>query len=169
MSFSLSGSAVTVVSPQASSGPRIIMIEKTAEETVDENNPIVLDLVSAGYTVEQSIDAVEKYRTLEAALNYLETGGEVEEEGEPDVISVLQHQQISREDSDGSVNMDRYKSMVCWDIWTSFQEVSMHVVIAAVFYGFTGMRATSPFKLTRMLKVTTSVLNTWVKCLNTSA
>lgn len=100
------GSAVAT-SPQASSAPRIIVIEKAPEEIVDENNPIVLKLKSAGYTLEQSIDAVDKYGELKAALEYLEMEQEVEMEDEPDVIAVPQDRQISREDSNGSVNVDR--------------------------------------------------------------
>jgi hypothetical protein len=93
------GSAVPASSPQAASDPRIVVVEKASRELVDENNAIVKDLVSAGYTVEQSIEAVDTYETLEAALDYLEMGEE-EEEGEHGVIPIRCNIQISREDSE---------------------------------------------------------------------
>lgn len=50
----------------------IVKIERPVREPVTENNPIVLDLVKANYSVEQSIAAVVKCGTLDAALVYLE-------------------------------------------------------------------------------------------------
>lgn len=74
------------------------MIEKAAKEAIDENNAIVADLVSAGYTLEQSIDAVDRYGTLEAALDHLgEEDGE--EDDEPEVIPSLSSRQFSRDES----------------------------------------------------------------------
>lgn len=99
--MSVVGSGAAAFSPRASSAPKIIVIKKAAKEAIDETNAIVVDLVSAGYTVEQSIDAVDRYGTLEAALTRLEMDEEgEEEEGEAGVIPVLYRQQISREDSE---------------------------------------------------------------------
>ena len=78
------------------------MIEKAAKEAIDENNAIVADLVSAGYTLERSMDAVDRYGTLDAALEHL---GEEEEDDEPGVIPSLNSRQYSREDSKDA-NMD---------------------------------------------------------------
>lgn len=50
----------------------IVTVESEMQEQVDEHHPVVQDLVSAGYTIEQSIDAVEKYETLDPAMEYLE-------------------------------------------------------------------------------------------------
>lgn len=70
--FSL-GSHKAEESPmQMSSSFDIVTVESEMQEQVDENHPIVRDLVSAGYTVEQSIDGVEKYETLDATMEYLE-------------------------------------------------------------------------------------------------
>lgn len=99
------GSVVIALSPH-SSAPKIVVVDMAAKETIDENNATVVDLVSAGYTVEQSIDAVDRYGTLEAALNHLEMD-EVDEEAEAGVIPVPYYdQQLSREDSQDSNNMD---------------------------------------------------------------
>ena len=50
----------------------IVNIESAMQEPVDEHHSVVQDLVSAGYNVEQSIHAVEKRETLEAAMEYLD-------------------------------------------------------------------------------------------------
>lgn len=86
--------------PHATSLPEITVIDKTAKETVDENNAMVVDLVSAGYSIDESIDAVDKYGTLEAALTHLEMDEEEEEEGG----ALLP--QLYREDSDGVVPIE---------------------------------------------------------------
>ncbi len=57
---------------QMSSSFDIVTVESEMPEQVDEHHSVVQDLVSAGYTVEQSIDAVEKYETLDAAMEYLD-------------------------------------------------------------------------------------------------
>ena len=85
--------------------PRIITVEKTIREPVDENNSIVLDLVNAGFPVDMSVDAVAKYETLEAALEHLEMMEEEGDEEEERLIPVKT--QLSREDSRGAdVQMD---------------------------------------------------------------
>ena len=49
----------------------IVTVESKMQEKVDANHPFVEDLVSAGYTVEQSIYAVEKCGALDTAMEYL--------------------------------------------------------------------------------------------------
>lgn len=70
---------------QMSSSFDIVTVESEMQEQVDENHPIVQDLVSAGYTVEQSIDGVEKYETLDATMEYLEQQV-LDEDNEADLI-----------------------------------------------------------------------------------
>ncbi len=98
------GSGVAAVSPRASSASQIIVIEIAVNEPIDENNSVVVDLVSAGYSVQESIDAVDKYGTLEAALSYLEMDDDDQEEN--GVILTSNQRQFSREDSQDSVIMD---------------------------------------------------------------
>lgn len=76
------------------------MVEKIVKEPVDENNAAVMDLVAAGFTVEQSIDAVNKCGNLEAALTYLE-GCEVDDY-ETGIIPL----KFSREDSQDGFSID---------------------------------------------------------------
>lgn len=47
-------------------------IDMSGKELVDENHPDVAALIRAGYTVDESIRAVEKCGTRKAALHYLE-------------------------------------------------------------------------------------------------
>lgn len=75
----------------------IMKIKRAVRDTIDENHPIVLNLVSAGYTVEQSINAVENCGTLEGALDYLGTIDMDEEEGE--LFPSNYKPQLSNEDS----------------------------------------------------------------------
>ncbi len=74
-----------VPSKQISSSLDIAVVESEMQEQVDENHPVVQDLVSAGYTVEQSIDAVEKYEILDAAMDYLDQQA-LDEDDEKDLI-----------------------------------------------------------------------------------
>ena len=92
-------------SPHGGSGPRQIRIKNVVKEPVDENDSAVMDLVSAGYTMDQSIDAVARFGTLEAALNHLEALVEEDEDVETDLIPTAFHQQFSRENSQEE-NMD---------------------------------------------------------------
>lgn len=77
----------------------IMKIEAATRDTIDENHFVVKDLVSAGFSAEQSIDAVEKYGTLEAALSYLEVDDMEEEEEVGKELFSSTHKQLSREDS----------------------------------------------------------------------
>ncbi len=55
----------------------ITTIESNIQEEVDENHPIVQQLIAADFTKEQSIDAVKKFQTVDAAFDYLnQTGGD---------------------------------------------------------------------------------------------
>ena len=60
----------------ASNTPGIIQIEVAQKPLVDKYNPTVAELVSAGFVVEQSIDAVKRYETLDAAMEYLMSSDE---------------------------------------------------------------------------------------------
>ena len=46
---------------------------------VDRNHPVVQQLCSAGFSEEQSLEAVEKFETLERAMDYLMSQDEDEE------------------------------------------------------------------------------------------
>ena len=77
--------------------PRIVTVEKPVQEPIDEHNSIVQDLVSAGYTVEKSVETVAKYPSLEAALEHLQVMETGEEEGEAPLIP---ESQFSRQNSE---------------------------------------------------------------------
>ncbi len=76
---------------------------------MNENHPVVAELLSAGYTLEESIDAVEgretyghdmtldSDRTLESALEYLDQLT-AEEDGEGELLPSTERH-LSREDS----------------------------------------------------------------------
>ena len=49
----------------------IRQIEAQPQLPVDRNHPIVQQLSSTGFSEEQSIDAVERYETLDRAMDYL--------------------------------------------------------------------------------------------------
>ena len=87
--------------------PHIVTVEKPVQEPIDEHNPIVQDLKSAGYTVKKSVEAVTQYSSLEAALEHLvrETG---DEEGEAPLIPEAK---FSRENSEAETF--KLKWLVC--------------------------------------------------------
>lgn len=63
--------------------------------------------MSAGYSLEESIHAVEKYGTLDESLEYLET---IEDEGEETQLlpSTAFHQEVPQEDPHGdNISSDR--------------------------------------------------------------
>ncbi len=82
---------------QKKPGSRIINVEAAIPQPVNENHPIVKNLLLADYTLEESIDAVERCetyghdmtldtdRTLESALEYL-TRSTAEEDGEGELL-----------------------------------------------------------------------------------
>ena len=53
-------------------GSTPIKLEKIYRCVVDELNPIVQQLLEAGYTLEESIEAVHLYGTLGPAMDYLD-------------------------------------------------------------------------------------------------
>ena len=82
--------------------PEITRIERAAREKVDENNSMVQSLVNAGYALEQSIDAVDRYPTVKAAMEYLdkmEDDEDEDKEGDNGAIPVIVGRLLSREDS----------------------------------------------------------------------
>ena len=83
-------------SPSASA-PQIQITEVVVREPINENHPFVVKLVSAGFAVEKCINAVNKYKTLDASLDYLEM-----DEGDRCETPA----QFSREDSQDSFSMD---------------------------------------------------------------
>ena len=49
----------------------IRQIEAQPQLPIDRNHPVVQQLFSAGFSEEQSIDAVKRYETLDRAMDYL--------------------------------------------------------------------------------------------------
>ena len=96
---------------------------------MDENNPVVQDLVNAGYSLEKCIDAVEKYESRKAAHEYLarEEDGEEEELGNG-VVPMTFERHISREDSQDSPEMEwcvdylSNNSVLCQDLSVKNQQ-----------------------------------------------
>ncbi len=95
--------------PEKKLGSQIINKEAPIREPVNENHPVVVELLSANYTLEESIDAVENRerfgqdftldtdRTLKSALKYI-ARLTAEEDGEGDLLpSTKRH--LSHEDS----------------------------------------------------------------------
>ena len=78
----------------------VVTIESEMEEPVDENHPVVKDLVSANYTLEQSIDAVERYETLEAAIDYLDQQALDDDGDDDDVIPSKRNYKKQSSDDD---------------------------------------------------------------------
>ena len=58
----------------------IRQIEEQPQLPIDRNHPVVQQLCSAGFTEGQSIDAVERYETLDRAMDYLMSAGVGSEE-----------------------------------------------------------------------------------------
>lgn len=105
--MTFTGLDADVVCPPNSTSepPRITVIETIAEQPVDENHPGVVNLVSAGYTVDESIDAMDRCRTEEAALTYLGLAAlQQDDEGEANVIPLTKEQPYSRENSHDNIN-----------------------------------------------------------------
>ena len=57
---------------------RIREVEAQPQLPIDRNHPVVQQLCSAGYGDEESIDAVEKFENLDAAMEYLMSQGDEE-------------------------------------------------------------------------------------------
>ena len=79
--YSLSPSASTPKDLTSPSTPRpaghsgIRQVEAQPQLPIDKNHPVVQQLCSAGYTEDESIDAVERFETLERAMDYLMSAG----------------------------------------------------------------------------------------------
>ena len=83
-------------------------LEAQPQPPIDRNHPVVRKLFSAGYSEEESIDAVEKFETLEAAIEYLYQMSQVDEEAVSFLSSTPAQQDLSslfRQSSGGA----RYK------------------------------------------------------------
>ena len=72
--------------PSSDCNPRI-EIHVTQKQPVDEFHPTVQELVETGYSLEQSIEAVEHHEEVEGAMDYLLSlggGGEIFQVSESD-------------------------------------------------------------------------------------
>ena len=56
----------------------ICQIEAQPQLPINRNHPVVQQVSSAGFSEEQSVDAVERYETLDRAMDYL-TSAEIGE------------------------------------------------------------------------------------------
>lgn len=89
-----------IIRQGTSSNIKLITKAMIIVEPVDECNSVVVELVKAGFTLEQSIKAVEKYRTLEASLEYLDKSAfDEDEEVEEDLIPTSSSHQLPLEES----------------------------------------------------------------------
>ena len=63
---------------------------------MDENHPIVQQLVAADFTVEESVDAVKKFQTVDAAFQYLNqiSGDEFEDQNEVECSELSSDSQV---------------------------------------------------------------------------
>lgn len=77
----------------------IATVETEMQEQVNEDHPVVKELVSAGYDLDKTIGAVEKCGTLPASLEYLDQQV-IDENDEKELISSKPgyHQQTSIDD-----------------------------------------------------------------------
>lgn len=75
-----------------------IKTQKAIKQPVNENHPDVLALVAAGYTVEASIQAISKNKSVGAALEFLGESSGSDADGEMDVIPVSKEHKLSHGD-----------------------------------------------------------------------
>ena len=114
------GSIAAKSPAQIDSSPRIITIDTTVCEPIDETHPAVMRLIEAGFSVEQSIEAVERCGgDLGTALDYLENliinEGEIEDEGK--LLPSSYKHELSYEDSQSSsedIKMEWYVHRLCY-------------------------------------------------------
>ena len=66
----------------------------------------MIQLVNAGYSEKQSVDAIAKYRTLEAAMDHMEDTSDEEDDDEEPELFPSAMRQFSREDSFPAFEMD---------------------------------------------------------------
>lgn len=86
----------------------IITVQSEMQEPVDEDHAVVKELVSAGYTVDQSINAVEKFDTLESAMEYLDQQV-LDEDDEQDLIPSRPPRYNQQTSNDDQVLMEDFK------------------------------------------------------------
>ncbi len=117
---------------------QIINKEAPICEPVNENHPVVVELLSANYTLKESIDAVESRerfghdltldtdRTLESALKYLDQMT-AEEDGEEELLPSTQRH-LSHEDSQ---TLDDFNTE--WlDLWLKLLLLSIVIIISVI-------------------------------------
>ena len=78
---SAGSSSKPIVSPdpdRATIHSGIRQVETQPQLPIDRNHPVVQQLCSASYSEEQSLEAVERFETLEGAMDYLMTQGDDE-------------------------------------------------------------------------------------------
>jgi hypothetical protein len=104
--FKHSSSFATAAIVYPAHAPEITRIERAAREKVDENNSMVQDLVNAGYAMEKSIDAVDRYPTVKAAMEYLDKMEDDEDEDKDDsgVIPVVVGRLPSEDSQDDTIS-----------------------------------------------------------------
>ena len=74
-------SCVGAVSKQKQEKLRVpLAIKVVTRQTIDICHPDVQKLIDADFDVEQSIDAIERFGELGAAMDFLENGGASEEQ-----------------------------------------------------------------------------------------
>ena len=92
------------IAPQVNNAHEILIVERSAEDTIDEIHPIVQKLLNAKYPLEQSIKAVEKCKTLQASLDYLDD--EENCETKDDIFPMESSSEYHRENSQESSDME---------------------------------------------------------------
>ena len=99
------------------------MIKEAIRECVDEYHSVVASLVKANYTLEESIEAVVKCGTLDAALHHLEMAA-MEDHDSKDLIPLNLEQHYSREPSrEDSTQVDWYSE--CSVLYTVNQTLTV--------------------------------------------
>lgn len=76
---------------------KIVTVESEIPEQVDENHFVVQELLSAGYNLEESIDAVECCETLDASIDYLDQKALAENDDKELIFRPKYDQQTSHE------------------------------------------------------------------------
>ena len=81
---------------------RIREVEAQPQLPIDRNHPVVQQLCSAGYSEEESIDAVEKFENIDPAMEYLMSRGDEEGGLFPATPSRQDSSSIQRQTSGGA-------------------------------------------------------------------
>lgn len=89
-----------------------VKIKKAVKKTVDENHPVVLKCVKAGYTMEQSIDAVAKCGSVVDSLSYLARADLDEDDNEAELFPTSnKHHLFPEESPENSFTMYEHWSL----------------------------------------------------------